>query len=85
MVGYNIRISCVSLQNFLNIDVVVQFHTSLNRKIYPQNEGHQTEVWTVRKQQLTSAGNSTISNWYAISGKMPNAKAKMAPAEPTIL
>jgi len=44
-----------------------------------------TEVWTVWKQQLTSAGKSTISNWYAISGKMPSAKAKMAPAEPTIL
>ena len=65
--------------------MVVQLHTSLSRKIYPQNEGHQTEVWTVWKQQLTSGGKSTISNWYAISGKMPIAKAKMAPAEPTIL
>jgi hypothetical protein len=39
----------------------------------------------IQKEQLTSGGKSTISNWYAISGKMPIAKARMAPAEPTIL
>jgi hypothetical protein len=39
-------------------------------------------VWNV---QLTSAVKSTISNWYAIFGKMPIARAKIAPAELTIL
>jgi hypothetical protein len=43
------------------------------------------ELQKVWKEQLTSAVKSTISNWYAISGKMPIARAKMAPAEPTIL
>lgn len=53
--------------------------------MYPKMLGQKMELLLVWKEQLTSGGNSTISNWYAISGKMPIAKAKMAPAEPTIL
>jgi hypothetical protein len=62
--------------------MAVQFPISA---LYLKGEENKTELTIVRKEQLTSAVKSTISNWYAISGKTPIARAKMAPAEHTIL
>jgi hypothetical protein len=85
MVGYDIGHS-VPVNRIFQINMWYgSFIFVLKKKIYPESEGYQIDTHTVQKQQLTSAGMSTISNWYAISGKRPIAKAKMAPAEPTIL
>jgi hypothetical protein len=72
----------VSQHASLNRDMAVQFPNSVTCL---NTEEHKMELQIIWKVQLTSVVKSTISNWYAISGRMPIARAKMAPAEPTIL